>query len=126
MISPPPQMRVKQVFNNSSFSVRLFDFTISFLLYHFFKGISGLNPDFEQHWRGMKVVLIGFPEAMNHLASTDVLMVVYTAKNGPQELKGVFLTGDFSKHFRTIKVSCSISFIYLKHRCYIFNFYEYY
>lgn len=84
-----PWMRVKQIFNYSSFSGRLFDFTISFLL-HFFKGISGLTrlwPTLER----MKVVLIGFPEVMNHLASTDALMVVYTAKNGPQELKEFFL-----------------------------------
>ena len=39
----------------------------------------------------MKVVLIGFPEVINHLASTDVLTVVYTAKNGPRELKEFFL-----------------------------------
>lgn len=35
----------------------------------------------------VKVVLISFPEAMSHLASTDVPTVVSTAKNGPQEQK---------------------------------------
>lgn len=36
------------------------------------------------------MVLISFPEVMNHLVSTDVLMVVCTAKNGPQEQKEFF------------------------------------
>nr|CCQ42971.1 alternative protein GBE1 [Homo sapiens] len=51
----------------------------------------------------MKVVLISFPEAMNHLASTDVLMVVYTAKNGPREQKEFFLLEILMVgiHFRT-------------------------
>lgn len=39
----------------------------------------------------MKVVSISSPEVMSHLASTDVLMVAYTAKNGPQEQKEFFL-----------------------------------
>lgn len=37
------------------------------------------------------MVLINFPEVMNHLVSTDVPMVVYTAKNGLQEQKEFFL-----------------------------------
>lgn len=39
------------------------------------------------------MALINFPEVMSHLAFIDVLMVVYTAKNGPQEQKECFLLG---------------------------------
>lgn len=82
-------MRVQQLLNYSSFSGRWFNFSISFLL-HFFKGISCLARLWTTLER-MKVVLISFPEVMNHLASTDVLMVVYTAKNGPREQREFFL-----------------------------------
>lgn len=49
------------------------------------------------------MVLISFPEVMNHLASTDVLMVVCTARNGPQEQKEFFLleTSMIGIHFHT-------------------------
>lgn len=66
-----------------------FERLILFLL-HFFKGIRSLATSWATLER-MKEVLISFPEAMNHLAFTDVLMVEYTAKNGPQEQKEFFL-----------------------------------
>lgn len=39
--------------------------------------------------------------------------------------EGVFLTGDFSKYFESIKIRSSILFIYLKHRLVIFYIFNY-
>jgi hypothetical protein len=51
----------------------------------------------------MKVGSISSPEAMSHLASTDVLMVASTAKNGPQEQKEFFLLENSVSIFESIE-----------------------
>ena len=59
------------------------------------------------------MVSISFPEVMNHLGSTDVLMVACTAKNGLLEQKEFFL----------LETSVSINTLLtcLKHRLTIFH-----